>query len=181
MVLDGQSCSNGDTCSAYSQCLNGICTPTDSNVCQATLADGGEATSGTTDGALDLMDATVPNVAPSELVVATAVSERNVLCNWIAKQFGGYDRALTCDAGSSNARLGGPANLQDCNRNYLGVALWPAGCPLTVAQLESCVEWETQNVCLLETLPSTMRAADCQTLLGPECLGGVVTTEGGTD
>ena len=127
----------------------------------------------------DLADASGPNVDPSEFVVGTSVEERDTLCSWIALEFGGYGRFLKCDAGDATPSLEGPASLRDCTSNLLGVAQWPASCPLTVAQFESCVEWEVQNVCLLVTLTRAMLLADCQTLLGPQCLGGLGAADGG--
>jgi hypothetical protein len=121
------------------------------------------------------------NVGPSELVVGTSVEERDTLCSWIALEFGGYGRFLKCDAGGGAPNLEGPANLRDCTTNLLGVAQWPASCPLTVAELTSCVTWEVQNVCLLGTLPVAMWPSDCQTLIGPQCVGGVGVVDGGDE
>jgi hypothetical protein len=143
---------------------------------------GGDGNRAAADVSPELPEASGPNVDPSKLVVATSMSERNSLCDWIAQEFGGYGHVLRCDADveAGEGILVAPENPQACT-SIIGFAQWPPSCPLSVAQFTSCIEWETQNVCIVGVVTRAMLPADCQTFLGSECVGGVELVDSGAD
>jgi len=90
-------------------------------------------------------------------------AEKNALCAWIAKQFGGYDSRGVC-ADSATGGLQGPTDPSECVADLLP----PESCTATVAELQSCVQSEVRSAC---SPPSASPAPDCVFLTARACGG----------
>jgi hypothetical protein len=131
--------------------------------------DGGsDASSRDTGPAIDEL-APIDVAAPSKRVVDLSSGEQLLLCDWNAREFGGYGMSIPCLDDSGNPGLAAPASRQDCVSTYQ-VAHWGRDCPLTVQDFMACVAWQVDNVCNVYNLPPP---PECVTLDGPQCIGAI--------
>jgi hypothetical protein len=118
-----------------------------------------------------------PDVGPTDSLVGLSSIDEAALCDWFAQQWGGYGGSIGCQ-GSGGAVLSAPQDRASCEDN---LSSWGPACPLDVGQFESCVEWETKNVCLVGTLSASMLPSECQTANGLQCAGYKPPIDGGAD
>lgn len=107
--------------------------------------------------------------APTKRIVDLSTSEQILLCNWNARELGGYGGSLPCLDDSGNPGLGAPVSLQDCVDVYR-FSHWGRDCPLTVQDFMACVAWQVANVCNVYSLPLP---PECTTQGGPQCEGAI--------
>jgi hypothetical protein len=108
--------------------------------------------------------------APDKRVIDLSPTEFALLCDWNAREYGGYGGSLPCRIDASSPSIGAPIGVQDC-LDTLEFRLWGRQCPLTVQDFMECVRWQVQKVC------SPTDAGDwppsCVTQQGPLCIGGI--------
>jgi hypothetical protein len=137
-------------------------------------------------------DASIPDVGPNieELppidvatptmrIVDLSASEQISLCDWTARQLGGYGLTISCPADAADTMLAAPISLQDCV-SVLQISKWGRDCPLTVQDFMACTTWQVDNICNIcqagacangtYTVPLP---AECLTLDGPLCEGAI--------
>jgi hypothetical protein len=107
--------------------------------------------------------------SPTKLVIDLSSSEEILLCDWNAREFGGYGMSIPCLDDSGNPGLGAPASIEDCVSTFQ-FGRWGSDCPLTVQDFMTCVAWQVDNVCNVYTLPLPQ---ECKTQGGPQCEGAI--------
>jgi hypothetical protein len=107
--------------------------------------------------------------APTKLVVDLSTSEEILLCDWNAREFGGYGMSIPCLDDSGNPGLAAPASIEDCVSTFQ-FGRWGSNCPLTVQDFMTCVAWQVDNVCNVYNLPLP---PECKTQGGPQCEGAI--------
>ena len=104
--------------------------------------------------------ASLPDPGPSTGLDTTAPIaglspvEDATLCDWVAGRLGGYGRTRTC----GDAKVSSPATQAACVSDFESLT---TGCPITVGDLQSCV-----NASLAGPCPSGSLPADCFNLIG---------------
>jgi hypothetical protein len=106
---------------------------------------------------------------PTMLVIDLSASELISLCDWNAREFGGYGGNVPCPDAADQGIIGAPESVQDCV-SVLQVNRWGPDCPLTVQDFMSCVTWQVDNVCNILTLTPP---PECKTQEGPQCEGAI--------
>lgn len=129
---------------------------------------GGDASSSDVSSPIEEL-APIDVSAPTKRVVDLSTSEQILLCNWNAREFGGYGGSIPCLDDSGNPGLGAPVSLQDCVDVYR-FSHWGRDCPLTVEDFMACVAWQVANVCNVYLLPPP---PECTTQGGPQCEGAI--------
>jgi hypothetical protein len=107
--------------------------------------------------------------APTKLVIDLSSSEEILLCDWNAREFGGYGLSIPCLDDSGNPGLAAPASIEDCVSTFQ-FGRWGSDCPLTVQDFMTCVAWQVDNVCNVYNLPLPQ---ECKTQGGPQCEGAI--------
>jgi len=107
--------------------------------------------------------------APTKLVIDLSTSEEILLCDWNAREFGGYGLSIPCLDDSGNPGLAAPASIEDCVSTFQ-FGRWGSDCPLTVQDFMTCVAWQVDNVCNVYNLPLPQ---ECRTQGGPQCEGAI--------
>jgi|HubBroStandDraft_1064217.scaffolds.fasta_scaffold02737_12 hypothetical protein len=116
---------------------------------------------------------------PTMRIVDLSASEQISLCEWTARQLGGYGGSISCPEDAADTMLAAPISLQDCV-SVLEISKWGPDCPLTVQDFMACTIWQVDNVCNIcqagacsngtYTVPLP---AECVTLGGPQCEGAI--------
>lgn len=107
--------------------------------------------------------------SPTKLVIDLSSSEEILLCDWNAREFGGYGMSIPCLDDSGNPGLAAPASIEDCVSTFQ-FGRWGSDCPLTVQDFMACVAWQVDNVCNVYNLPLPQ---ECKTQGGPQCEGAI--------
>lgn len=148
----------------------------------------------TTDGGRDASTADVgPNIdelppidvaTPTMRIVDLSSSEQISLCDWTARELGGYGGIVSCSEDAADTMLAAPISLQDCV-SVLEIGKWGPNCPLTVQDFMSCTTWQVDNVCNICQAGACSNGtynlplpAECVTLGGPQCEGAINSDAG---
>jgi hypothetical protein len=107
------------------------------------VACGGEATG--SGEATDSGKATDGALPPQQRLVQLSNDEYKELCDWLAGLFGGYNMAINCGPETQNL---GPTDQDSCVTGYMQLASTNSMCAATVADFETCHEWQTKNFCV---------------------------------
>jgi hypothetical protein len=117
--------------------------------------------------------------APTKRVIDLAANERISLCDWTAREFGGYGGSLPCLEDAGDPGLGAPMSVQDCV-DVLQIGKWGPNCPLTVQDFMTCIAWQAANVCNICQAGACKNGtynvplpAECMTEDGPLCEGAI--------
>jgi hypothetical protein len=145
-------------------------------------------------------DASIPDVGPNieELppidvatptmrIVDLSASEQISLCDWTARELGGYGGQISCPADAADTMLAAPKSLQDCV-SVLEISKWGRDCPLTVQDFMTCWTWQVDNVCNICQAAACSNGTynvalppECVTLDGPQCVGAIDSDASASD
>jgi hypothetical protein len=148
----------------------------------------------TPDGGRDASTADVgPNIdelppidvaTPTMRIVDLSSSQQISLCDWTARELGGYGGIVSCPEDAADTMLAAPISLQDCV-SVLEIGKWGPNCPLTVQDFMSCTTWQVDNVCNICQAGDCSNGtynlplpAECVTLGGPLCEGAINSDAG---
>ena len=108
--------------------------------------------------------------AASKLVIDLSDNEQMLLCDWNARQYGGYGGGLRCTIDASFPTILAPIGSNDC-LSTLKISEWGRQCPLTVQDFMACVGWQVLKVC--SVTDGGDWPPECLTQYGPLCIGGI--------
>jgi hypothetical protein len=107
-----------------------------------------------------------PNLNSATLLVNLSTSDQKTLCDWWAKQYGGYGQSISCGSGLLViAPLVGPTDEASCASALPQQSSSPT-CAATVGNEATCVQWTVQNGC---KSTSAQAPADCNDLKSSLC------------
>jgi hypothetical protein len=116
---------------------------------------------------------------PTMRIVDLSSSEQISLCDWTARELGGYGGIVSCPEDAADTMLAAPISLQDCV-SVLEIGKWGPDCPLTVQDFMSCTNWQVDNVCNICQAGACSNGTynlplppECVTLGGPQCEGAI--------
>jgi hypothetical protein len=121
---------------------------------------------------------------PTMRIVDLSSSEQISLCDWTARELGGYGGIVSCPEDAADTMLAAPISLQDCV-SVLQIGKWGPDCPLTVQDFMSCTNWQVDNVCNICQAGACSNGTynlplppECVTLGGPQCEGAINSDAG---
>ena len=84
----------------------------------------------------------------SKLVISLSPAEQAALCDWDARQYGGYGNMVVCDAGAKAGSSSEPGTDQAmCVMGVQHLASVRPTCPATVGDVMACIQFEIQSPC----------------------------------
>ncbi len=101
---------------------------------------------------------------PQTPVSNLSVEQLKALCDDEAGLVGGYGQSLPCGGDSSFHSYDGPSDQASC---VTSLSNQYRMCPVSMEQVESCLQWSVQNFCTA-TMPVP---AACATFFSPQCGG----------